>query len=217
MILTNYISIFFIPKIINYIKNLFFKVSYNCIYFYSRCEILFNKYIKTNKLYLKIIESLQVKDNKEKKLEILFVKNNLEYNVANFPIDFCIITNSDFVPKRKIISYGVYEKNSKNIFFEESNINFMLIEFTIGEVVYKINLRTPEYTYYIINNKLTKNFFIYYVNKYILPKHKPHNKSSEETYIINLIDHNVNNIKIDFNKNECIGFEKDGYKIITDD
>jgi hypothetical protein len=92
----------------------------------------------------------------------------------------------------------------------------MLTEFKVGEKTYKIDMKTDEYNYYMIGNKFTKDFFIYYINQHLLSKYEQHEIDKNERYILKIIDHDVNSMTIDFtDKNECILLEKNGYKLIT--
>lgn len=198
----------------NQVTNLFVNVSYNCIYYYSKCQIFFTKYIGTNPIYLKIIDAIQSKINKTTKngLDFLFIKDNFHYNIPVDLPDFIITSDLSTNPIAKRITY-IY--NYQNPIFEESKIKFMLIEFQVGEKSYKIDLKTDKYNYYMIDNKFTKDFFIFYINEYLLTKYEQHETNKNEKYILKMIDHDVNKIEIDFtDKNESILLEKNGYKLI---
>ena len=201
-------------KFANYMTNIFVNISYNCVYFYSKCQIFFTKYIATNPFYLKVIELFKTKDRYG--LHYLFVKDNFHYDIDVDLPDLIIIGNLSKVPTPKKIVYDEKHKDVdfEDLDFEESNIKFMLIEFKIGYKPYKINLKTDLYNYYIIGNKFTKDFFIYYINEHLLSKYDQHETNKDEKYMLKIIDHDVNSIEIDFtDKNESILLEKNGYKL----
>lgn len=195
---------------IEYITNLFVNVSYNCIYYYSKCQIFFSKYIETNKFYLKVTELIKM-NSKKNGLDVLFIKDNFQYNnPVDFP-DLIIVTNLSKSPPFKRVTYN---ENYKEVTFQESDIKFMLIEFIIGEKYYKIDLKTDSYNYYMIGNKFSKDFFIYFINQYILSKYEQHKTNKDKKYVLKIIDHNVNKFEIYFtDKNESILLEKTGYKL----
>jgi hypothetical protein len=72
-------------------------------------------------------------------------------------------------------------------------------------------LKTEEFNFYMIGNRFTKQFFIYYLTQIL--------KISEEIkdddkFSLKIIDHDVNTIELDFTeKNENIILEKTGYKL----
>ena len=87
----------------------------------------------------------------------------------------------------------------------------MLIEFKAGDNIYKIDLETDIFNYYLIGNRFTKDFFVYYVKKYI---NKNNTINENDKCSVKIIDHDVNNIEIEFtDKNESILLEKNGYKL----
>jgi len=199
----------------NQMTNLFVNVSFNCIYYYSKCQIFFSKYIKTSAIYIKIMNAIKsITNNTKNDLDLLFVKNNFHYN---FPIDFpnfVITSDTSKTPSPKRITYG--EGDYKNVSFEESDIKFMLVEFKFDGNLHKIDLKTDMHNYYMVGNQFTKEFFIFYMNEYLLKKNKQHVTLDYLKYSVKIIDDDVNTININFtDKNECIVLEKKGYKVIN--
>lgn len=195
-----------------YIMNFFANILYNSIYYYSKCQIYFFKYIQTNILYLKIVETFKKKiiDTKQHGFEILFIKdNNLSYNMPNDLPDFIIASDLSKNPVVKKIITNT--DNYNDVIFEETDIKFILIEFIIGENIFKIDLKTNTYNYYMIGNKFTKKFFMYYIKTYLNIKN---NFNDNNTYKLKIIDDSVNTIEIDFtDKDEGILLEKNEYKL----
>jgi len=206
----------------NDFKRIMIEISFNCIYAFSRLQILFsqtnilmNKYIDSNptlsryknelKLYLKpVIPNMNefIRDGKPIKL----------YTSTDSKYDFEIIswynTKTNCIDKRII-----HNKEENNIDLTEIiEFKFMLIEFKIGETkIYKINLKTDEYNYYLIGNKFTKEFFIYYLNQYL--NIDEFVTDNDDKFMLKIIDQNVNTFELEFtDKNESIELEKNEYK-----
>lgn len=193
-------------------KNFVMNISYNGIYYYSKCQIFFIKYIAKNPMYLKIMETIEAKN--KSRLEYLFVKDNFHYHY-NIDIDLPDLIIASDLSKNPAPKRVIYEKNYTDVVFEESKIKFMLIEFIFGGNSYKINLKTDTYNYYMVGNKFTKDFFIFYINEYLLSKYDQHETDKYEKYTLKMIDHDVNKIELEFtDKNESILLEKNTYKLL---
>jgi hypothetical protein len=196
--------------------NLIINTSYNCIYYYSKLHIFFskvkNEFIEANPNLRYYINKINFKNN-EKEI-ITFVKTGKLFSTPWVePIGDC--EDYDFIiktfPNKNILRKIFYTKYEINNIFLESDIKFLLIELKIGENIYKIDLKTENFNYYLVDNKFTKDFFIFYIRIHL---NKNYELNDNDKYSLKILDHNVNNIEIDFtNKNECIVLEKTGYKI----
>lgn len=194
-----------------HMKNLFVNISYNSIYYCSKCQIFFmnirnglDLFIEENPLLSKIKNGINKLHIYSKKLD-----NNVEY-YSDY--GFCVYNYND----NNIINKQLFYENSDHKINEKSDIRFMLIEFKNGENIYKIDLKTDKFNYYLVGNKFTKNFFIFYIKTHI---NKNSEFSDDNNYTLKFIDHDVNMVRIDFtDNNESILLEKNGYKITgTDD
>jgi uncharacterized protein YegJ (DUF2314 family) len=203
--------------------NLFVNVSFNCIYYYSKCQIFFinirnnfNLFIETTPALLKLkndINSL-IKYKPGKVLMYEFIKDGkitefCDFDSVNKPdlMIFSWLDNDKKCVNKKI----VYENGCTNV-AEVSDIKFMLTEIKIGESEsHKIDLKTDKFNYYLVGNKFTKSFFIFYLKQYL----EVDNIGSDTQMTLKMIDHDVNKVEIDFtDKNESILLEKNGYKLI---
>jgi hypothetical protein len=92
-----------------------------------------------------------------------------------------------------------------------------LIEFVIGEKIYKINLRDKTYNFYIVDNIFNIDFFTYYLTKHYPEKILKNDIDirQNEICLVKIVDHNVKTISIDMKKNGSIKLLKDGYIINT--
>jgi hypothetical protein len=191
----------------NYFKDYSLLASYSCIYYYSKLQILFvkitkqfNSLIDSNKILLNLKNSISKINFHEQEL----VENNIDYceeykfNIYNYP-------DNNFVNRAIFFNDSLIPKN------EVTELKFILVEFKIGNCSYKIDLKTDTFNYYLIGNKFTREFFIYYIKK--------HNNITEvindHKCSVKIIDQNVDLVIIDFTeKNESILLEKNGYKIL---
>ena len=76
--------------------------------------------------------------------------------------------------------------------------------------VYKIELQTELYNFYIVNNILNKNFLLFYLENYL---NKPIKKNLLlNDCLLNIVDNNVNILKVDMNTDYII-INKTDYNI----
>ena len=195
-----------------HMKNLFVNISYNSIYYCSKCQIFFMNIRNGLGLFIEENPLLSKIKNGINKLHIYSKKcnNNVEY-YSDY--GFCVYNYND----NNIINKQLFYENSDHKINEKSDIKFMLIEFKNGDNTYKIDLKTDKFNYYLVGNKFTKNFFIFYIKTHI---NKNSEFSDDNNYTLKFIDHDVNMVGIDFTHNdESILLEKNGYKITgtTDD
>jgi hypothetical protein len=219
----------------NEFQNFLVSFSYNCIYLFSRLQILLsqtnariNTYIDSNPRLLKIkndvkefitpyragIPVMQEFIRNGKPIQ-LFKKgntdddNDYDFGTVSYfsDVDNCI--NTRIVYKGDSAD-GVALSNT-------SNIKFILMELIIGNnKTYKIDLKTDKFNYNVVGNKLTSDFFIYYLRKHLnvedeelLAKLK-----LEEDVVVKIIDHKIDTVEIKFEKDspkDFIEIQKDGY------
>ena len=187
------------------ILNSFVNTSYNCIYFYSKCQIFITKtknnlnlFIESNPTLLKFKNDICKLSNLNDSENYVEYCNGFNFYIHNY-------TNNNIVNKQ------IFYNDSNEPINENSDIRFMLIEFKAGDNIYKIDLETDIFNYYLIGNRFTKDFFVYYVKKYI---NKNNTINENDKCSVKIIDHDVNNIEIEFtDKNESILLEKNGYKL----
>ena len=91
------------------------------------------------------------------------------------------------------------------------------MELIIGnDKTFKIDLKTENFNYNVVGNKLTSEFFIYYLRKHLnvedeelLAKLK-----LEEDVVVKIIDHKIDTVEIKFEKDspkDFIEIQKEGY------
>lgn len=199
----------------NEFRNIVMTLSYNCIYYYSKLQIILMRYnrhinniVDSNPVLLKLkndINNLLVR-NRNSILEYKFVKNGIQVDFTE-NYDFVISSSLKDNFRLKMIHFNSdYTQND----FNESNFKFVLIELKVGDKKYKITLKNEDYSYYVTGNKLTKEFFIFYLSHYLNTE-----LSSDESNDLSIVilDNNINMFEYKFTeKNQGIVIEKNGYK-----
>lgn len=206
----------------NQFKELLIYISYNSIYYFSKLQILlmkfknkFNIFIESNPTLFKVKQNLSMFISKPETQKVIryFVKNGELSNLSHTSVaepDFILLSwlNND----TKCLNHKItYNKDDLSI-SDNSNIKFFLIEIKIGDTnCIKIDLKTDKFNYYLVGNKFTKDFFIFYLKHYLQFNYeiKDNDKIS-----LKIIDHDVNTINLDFtDKNESIILDKNSYNL----
>jgi hypothetical protein len=202
-------------------------ISYNLIYCYSKGQLIFiksrnciNKFIQANPYYKKIVDEIYKK--KVQQNEIFQIKNDqiyIKYFTDINDIQFehekdCFYIFSDNINAvNKCVNKIILQSQPFLTNYELSNIKFMLVEVKIGDKTFKIDLKTDNENFYIINNILDKRFFTYYLKNY-----QHYNFKDEDFNDINLdklslkiIDNNVNVRELEITDDKFIIIKKDEY------
>lgn len=195
-------------------------LSINCIYYFGVFQIFFFKTLNNINIMIESNETL-LKFKKEIEKTILkyyntkLDKNELNEDPNEDSIDNCYNYDfyiQNFTNDNKIVNKRICFIDNDGPINDPSEIKFILIEFNCGDKKFKIDLKTDKFNYYLVGNKFTKDFFIYYVKKHI-----DNNETFDkyEKYAIELIDHNVIKVEFEFNdENNGFILEKTDYKII---
>ena len=164
----------------NEVVNFITTVVYDVLYLYSKCELCF---IKIKKMYDSFLEDNNLIETTEVETISVFklngesasvnysVKHKEKFNYGKDLMDtfgkpdmfLYSWTNKDNKCRNVKIIYNINEGFEKP---EASNIKFILVELNVGEKSYKIDLKTDNFNYYLVGNKVTKHFFIYYLKSY---------------------------------------------------
>lgn len=208
----------------NEFRNVVINMSYNFIYFYSKLQIMIMKYntklnifIESNPSLLKFKNDVINILNKNTNVDVnqnLYIKNGLSYNKKIAEFDFYII--NDFNTNKIKLCYD----NTADEIFVDTTFKFILFEFLVSKNTsdeintYRIDLKTDSFNYYVVDNKFTKSFFIFYVNYYLKV---PLTVNESDVCTIRIIDHEINKVEYQItNKNETLLFEKNNYKLLPE-
>ena len=200
-------------------RNCIIETTFNLIYLYSNFEIFLSK---TNCKLKKMIEENPTLSKFKRNFDLLTEPGSTTIYECVKDGKVCDISSDndafDFIlfswvskPSNTIVKKIIYDKNEIPTLTEESDIKFILVELNIGVTIYKIDLKTADFNYYLVGNKFTKQFFIFYLKHYLKVIEEI---KDDEKIKLTIIDHDVNSIELDFtDKNESVLIEKNGYKI----
>jgi hypothetical protein len=199
--------------------------SYNLIYLYSRVQILYmnlikvvNKKIEENPNLLKMRNDLDslMKPKSGIVTMLEYVRNGNSINIISDKNPDKSIEDCDFMiyswlhdSKSCVNKKLMYDLKESLSFSEVSDIKFFLVELKIGDNKHKVDLKTNDFNYYLVGNKFTKKFFMYYLREHL--KNNDEIKDDDK-FSIKIIDHDVNTVELDFtHQNESILLGKNGY------
>jgi hypothetical protein len=207
----------------NEFKRIMIEITINCIYAFSKLQIYFsqtnnsiNRIIDSNPTLTKLKNDVKIflKQDKSVKKEYIKDGKTIVQNISD-EYDFVIITSHSETGSlhKKIVYKG--ENEVKNL-PEESDIKFMLLELQIGENanLYKVDLKSDKFNYYLVGNKFNKQFFIYYLRKYFNLNKEI---NDDDKISLKILDHNVETVLLEFaDKNANLELEKNNYRLNTD-
>jgi len=204
-------------------------LSYYLIYLYSKFQILYMNFIKVvNKKIEENPNLLKLRNDFDLLLRpksgivnmVEYFKNGNSVDKTSNKIDDydydCMIYSWLDDTNNCVNKQVMYDLKEPVSFSEVSDMRFLLVELKIGENnLYKINLKTTEFNMYIVGNRFTKPFFIYYL-KQILENNEE--IKDDDNFSVKIIDNDVNTVELNFtDKNESILLEKNGYKLLNID
>lgn len=179
-------------------------IAYNLIYMYSKCQILYQQHI-TPLLTLPFANNITVEYSFVEDYGLLFVgklNNKIKLQLIEYTNDYIDDTMNN-VDLTQIYT------------FVKPEFKFMLIEVCIGDGKrkYKIDLTRDTVDYFIVGNKLTRAFFIYYINTYFQPNDVKYDITAELVTLY-ILDHNFEKYTFEMpTLSECIHINKNGYEL----
>ncbi len=205
------IGITFCKKYNNLLLNSLFYVMYKLIYVFSFLQI---KCIKAYNIIIPLITVTIVKEgdkicnayisNKEYK----YYKNGKQLlDNSNSVIDLAIINDKN---SGLCLLVNDSEGEGEEPCIEESKVTFISVSLVYNEEKYKINLKTPEYNFYVIGNKIDKSFLQYYLTN-ILQIDVVEEETNFE-YFLEIMDNDVNFVFL--NERQYILFKDDKYLLL---
>ena len=196
-------------------------ISFKCIYVYTNIQLLMCKIINKWDQYMYHDDD----DEDNNIYAIQTYKNGLlcdaryyfykpEKGVVNKMDDDDFIINSTTIKGCRLNKIVQHDMVNNNFVFEQTKYTFIMIEFKWGEKVYKIDLKTDKYNYYMVDNVLNKEFFIHYIKYHLSDLTKD---TDQYQCSIKIIDADINVIEFDFtdNNNKSIILRKEEFTINT--
>jgi hypothetical protein len=160
-----------------------------------------NKNIKQNHSVFKLLTYFYEISPSEKNEHIMILDNE----------KFYIYSEVNTLTDNKCINKKISKTYIETPEYDLSTVEFMSIDLNIDNKSYKIKLKSDLYNFYIVDNILDKNFFVYYlITHYNI---KVDDIISKKMYL-KIIDNNVNEIELDINK-EFIQILKDNFLIVV--
>lgn len=207
-------------------NEIFILLSYKVIYLYSKGQIIYNNFfiqIKTiidsnpqlkqlvNDIYKKNIKRNQICQIKNDNINIKYYIDNSEKYFDHDENSIYLFSDNEKAIENKCVNKVILHSQPFLTEYEVSNIQFMLVEVIINDISYKINLKTDDYNYYIVDNILDLNFFKYYLYNYQICTLTSETKSKIDKIMINIIDQNVVMKKIEISHDKFIIIKKENY------
>ena len=181
------------PSINNFVEHI--KSSYNCFVNNTDNKIHNIEFISNGLVNLSVSSEMVMKEDN------------------NFPsvYDFIIFSDFENVSRDTTCVNKKIRKSveTKNFSYETSNISFILTEIIIGDKTFKVDFKTKDYNYYVVNNIFNDKFIIYFLNKYYNSEIKDFQPETIKRFTLNVIDHNVDTYE--FDKGINVKIQKDGY------
>lgn len=210
----------------NEYENFIVKLTMKILYIYSKFQIIFNKcfnvinsYIKQNKfnIFINVVKNeiyeIQNGDIHKKFSAPNVLEQFINYNLFDEFHNYLYIYSDNINPlEHNCINKVILNEKNLSLYYDISNIKFMLLEAIINNKAHKITLKSESYNYYIVDNVFDKKFFIYY-----LKNHNPDTLINEDLdsikdkINIKLIDNNVNVRELEITDEKFILIKKDSY------
>lgn len=212
--------------------NVFVSASYNIIYLYSKCQILIMKLNKTLTAFIESNPSLLKISNQVKSLlagetnknTIEFIKNgniikNIKCNDFNcdelinaYETDYDFLIYSDLNDDNCANKIMSQKGEEITVQYELSRVSFLLVELQMDNTIFKINLKNEKYNFYVEGNRLSLEFFMYYLKNI---SHEANiDITSYKEMSLHIIDQDVNAFELDLvTKTQFITIGKDAYTI----
>jgi hypothetical protein len=218
-------------------EQFFIIFSIHAINLLTKVEILMKKVLRILNTWIDANPSLSkirnhtlkfIRKFKKTDLELAYVKEGIIYNQIIDNADFMIYSFipedninslSNYVNKKIIIPLENSAINNRINNYSKSDVKFMMVELKIQKTdknvdiidTFKIDLKTDNYDFYVVDNRFSKAFFKYYLRNML---NYTKEFKDDEKWSLKIIDHNVDMVIIDFTeKDESVLIEKDIYKI----
>ena len=198
------------PNILYYLEQLLFEISYNCIYMYSKAEIWLNKMMKCLPISITNVDnmvSIEIYKEGEMRFQMDANDGTIDLNIVKelYNIEECellVYTHN----KNKVC----FNSCPQTLEYRVSSIRFISIELIYVQEEDEVNVIVPiDLTnYYVVNNCLNKEFFIYYVKNVLRKNIISYNGFK---YTCTILDNNAD--LIDFNEKTNVTILEHGYNI----
>jgi hypothetical protein len=211
----------------NNFKEQIINFMYKGIYLYSKCQVIYKKYVYLYvvSLYnifnkLKYYSQIEFYDN-----GILISKSKIHYSqISSYkdiiktkqliePLEYNFIIYSHHEKETCKKNKKCFDKFPNTFNYEKSQIKFLSLQLLYKNQYFPIELISEKYNYYMVDNIIDKKFLFFYLYNKITDIHNINIDIDNFVYKLELIDNNVNVINLD--DNDIIIINKDDYTIIN--
>jgi hypothetical protein len=211
-------------------ENVLVSVSYKAIYLFSKCQILFGKlsvrtmeFVNTNPQLKAFIDNIYKKPAVQNQICKI---HNAEISAKNYTTDrgnyfeavaddasfYLFVDNANPIENTDgCVNRVIFRGPPFSSKYEMSNARFLLFEIKVHDKFYKINLHGPGYNYYVVNNILDRNFFLYFLKYYQVYDLTDDDISNIKSFEVKTIDQNVNVKNMEITDERFITIKKEDY------
>ena len=196
---------------------------------YSKIQILCNKFAVSNPTILHFVNQIfnsshssvyepDVEFIRDGHVNFLSTKEELVKEGISYcnDIDYDFIIYSNYDKINKIVNKTIFYKIpcESDFHCSTADIRFLLCEVEINDKTIKIDFKTDNYNYYIVNNVINHKFLEYFLKKYyqreIMDFHEFEKPFQDMK--LKILDHNVEKQEFDFTT--ALKINKDDYSKI---
>jgi len=201
--------------------------SYNAIYLFSKCQIFAHKannrlteFTSNSPIIKQIVDTIYKKPivrNELYKINELGETNVNYFDDSSFKYNMAytyIFADNENKTDEGCVNMMMLHTHPFSTIYDISDVRFLLIEVKINDNTYKIDLQTEKYNYYLVNNVLDKNFFVYFLKHYHIQDLSQDNiviLNNLDKVDIKLIDNNVHVKEFEITDDKIITIKKDEY------
>jgi len=173
-----------------------------------KVDIFLRQHPELKMQMMNIIHSMSASQKEQKQEPDLYVKQG-QIVCDSDDYEFKVCTHGNTFKKI------CYKEDDRE--FEESVIRFFSVEFRYEDTLYQIQLEKEDFNYYVVGNRFTREFFVFYVNHYYEKKIDLETMDNNTKCDVIIIDHTVEVKTIDLtkDKNNYILLLKENYSIVT--
>ena len=216
-------------------ENCIISASYKLIYLYSQGQIIYKKgfckiklFIDSNPRLKNLVDNIYKKNIIQNEIsqiingtiitkkynnttEELYFDNNNDNNDDTNNNCIYIFSDNEKASETNCVNKVILHSQPFSINYEVSNVKLILIEIKMIDKTYKIDLKTDNYNYYIVDNILDIKFFIYFLNNYICNFKDDYDSININNLLVKIIDQNVNVHELEITREKYIVIKKDNY------
>jgi len=177
-------------------ENFLLSCAHQLVRWYSIGQIAFNKVRHRLETWRPIVHSsLYIHNSVENDATVEYITEGeifhseklntyiITLGLEQFNYDFAIVSHSD--GRKRIIKHMQNWDNS----FDKSEVQFVLIEALYKDKRIKLDLKTDDYNFYLINNRIDDKFMYYFLKNY--QKIEDLTKDDMKNMVITVLDQNV--------------------------